>query len=77
MTLRTAAWHAGVVGGRAVPFATWVRLLVGDTVGSAVVRLDPTFDIADPIGGPLRGDRVMGEEVRALVRVLVDRWSGR
>ena len=40
-------------------------------------RHDAAYDIADPIGGPLRDYRAMGDEVRALVQALVDRWSGR
>ena len=40
-------------------------------------RPDAAFDIPDPMGGPMREYRAMGDEVRALVQALVDRWSGR
>ena len=68
---------AAIVGGRPMPFAEWVRRLAGDVDRTGAVRPDPAFDIADPIGGPLREYRVMGDEVASLVRALVARWSGR
>ena len=77
VTLRAAAWRAAVLGGKPVSFAEWVRLLAGDANPSDGMRLDPAFDIPDPIGGPLRDYRAMGDEVRSLVGALVARWSGR
>ena len=72
VTLRAAAWKARIVGGYPVPFAEWVgRLAKGDDV------FDTVSDIADPIGGPMRDYRAMGDEVRAVVQALVERWSGR
>jgi protein-tyrosine-phosphatase len=76
-TLRAASWRAQIVGGRPVPFAEWVSRLVGVVTDSEAMRPDVAFDIPDPMGGPLREYRVMGDEVRSLVQVLVDRWSGR
>ena len=77
VTMRAAAWRAGVVGGQAMPFAEWVRRLAGDPTTSEAARPDPAFDIPDPVGGPLRAYRVMGDEVASLVQALVTRWSGR
>ena len=77
VTLRAAAWRARIVGGRPVPFAEWVSRLAGDVTDSEAARPDAAYDIPDPIGGPMRDYRVMGDEVRSLVRALVDRWSGR
>ena len=72
VTLRAAAWKARIVGGQPAPFAGWVGRLANDEDVS-----DTASDIADPIGGPMRDYRAMGDEVRALVKALVDRWSGR
>ena len=77
VTLRAAAWRARLVGGAGVPFADWVGRLAGGCAGCRAGRHDAAFDIADPIGGPLREYRAMGDEVRRLVQTLVDRWSGR
>ena len=74
-TLRAAAWKARIVGGRPAPFAEWVRRLAGD--GDVGRGADAAYDIPDPIGGPMRDYRAMGDEVRSLVQALVDRWSGR
>lgn len=70
VTLRAAAWKARIVGGRPAPFSEWVRRLAGEPPGLA-------YDIADPIGGPIRDYRAMGDEVQVLVRALVEHWSGR
>ncbi len=51
--------------------------LAGDVTDSEGGRPGAAFDIPDPIGGPLREYRVMGDDVRALVKALVERWSGR
>ncbi len=77
VTLRAAAWRAGIVGQRPAPFAEWVSQLAGDVTDSEAGRPGAAFDIADPIGGPLREYRVMGDDVRALVEALVERWGGR
>ena len=76
-TLRAAAWKARVVGGRPMPFAEWVSRLARDVTDTETARPDSAYDIPDPIGGPMRDYRAMGDEVRTLVRALVDRWSGR
>ncbi len=77
VTLRAAAWRARVVAGQPAPFADWVSRLVSDETLIDGVRPDPVHDIPDPTGGPLREYRAMGDEVRALVRAMVDHWSGR
>ena len=76
-TLRSASWRARIVGGRTVLFAEWVSRLVGDVTDSEALRPDAAFDIPDPMGGPMRDYRVMGDEVRSLVQALVGRWGGR
>ena len=77
VTLRAAVWRAGVVAGRPVPFAQWVSRLVDAGRDADASRPDPAHDIADPTGGPGRAYRAMADEVSSLVRVLVERWSGR
>jgi hypothetical protein len=54
-----------------------VSRLAGDVTDSEAARPDAAFDIPDPIGGPLREYRVMADDARALVKALVERWSGR
>ena len=71
-TVRAAAWKARIVSGRPAPFADWVHRLAGD-----VTDPDSAYDITDPIGGPFRDYRAMGDEVSTLVQTLVDCWSGR
>ena len=76
-TLRAASWKARIVGGRPMPFAEWVSRLASNVTDSEAVRPDAAYDIPDPMGGPMREYRVMGDEVHSLVQALVDRWSGR
>jgi UDP-perosamine 4-acetyltransferase len=76
VALRTAGWRARVLGGRPLPFEDWARRLAGGLPepGGALGASD---DIDDPIGGRLRQYRAMADDVDALVRTLVDHWSGR
>ena len=74
VTLRAAAWRAQ--DRRRAAGAVRRLGAIASPSDDGRVR-DPAYDIADPIGGPLRDYRAMGDEVRALVRALVDRWSGR
>ena len=76
-TLRSAAWRAGLLPSRQLPFADWVALLAADVPLAERAKNDTAYDIADPIGGPLRLYRAMGDEVDRLMRALVSRWSGR
>lgn len=77
VTLRAAAWRARLLARQDVTFGDWVGLLTSDVPAAERAKHDAAYDIADPIGGPLRAYRAMGDEVRHLVRTLVDRWSGR
>jgi protein-tyrosine phosphatase len=76
-TLRAAAWKARIIAGRPLPIDRWVERLVADAPPAERATNDAAYDIPDPIGGPLRQYRAMGDEVRALVVALVERWSGR
>ena len=77
VSLRSAAWKAQIMGRHPMPFEQWVARLSADVPVAERPRIDVSNDIPDPIGGPLRGYRAMGDEVAALVSTLVDRWSGR
>ena len=76
-TLRSAAWRAGLLPRDQLPFADWVARLAADVPRAERAQHDTAYDIADPIGGPLRQYRAMGDEVDRLVRALVARWGGR
>lgn len=76
-TLRAAAWKAGLLPSERLPFPEWVDRLAADVPRAERARYDAAYDIADPIGGPLRQYRAMGDEVNRLVTTLVARWSGR
>jgi protein-tyrosine phosphatase len=75
--LRSATWKAQILRGRRLPFGEWAARLAADVPVAERPRVDPSNDIADPIGGPLREYRVMANELGSLVSTLVTRWSGR
>jgi protein-tyrosine phosphatase len=76
-TLRAAAWRARLLASRPMRFGEWVRVLTADMAPAERATRDTAYDIADPIGGPYREYRAMGDEVQGLVGSLVERWSGR
>jgi UDP-perosamine 4-acetyltransferase len=73
VTLRAAAWKARALAGRATMFATWASSLSAD-VPQAERASSASYDIADPIGRPLRRYREMADEVQASVTALVRHW---
>jgi protein-tyrosine phosphatase len=77
VTLRAAAWKAQLMRGRPMPFDEWAARLAADVPVAERPKLDPSNDIPDPIGGPMRDYRAMAREVSSLVGTLVARWSGR
>ena len=68
------AAHARPPDGRS---REWAARLAADVPVAERPRIDPSNDIADPIGGPMREYRAMADEVASLVATLVARWSGR
>ena len=77
VTLRAAAWKSKMLRGGPFEFAEWVRRLTADVPVAERPRTDPTNDLPDPVGGPWREYRAVGEEVDTLVATLVEHWSGR